>query len=92
MQSNASLSRSRNGALFRLKFVCIHAELCSALQQAAHVTILLMQVFGQVYIPVVNYVLMALTMIVVGTFQTSARLGEAYGEMCISSSRLHVWF
>jgi len=38
-----------------------------------------MQVFGQVYIPVVNYVLMALTMIVVGTFQTSARLGNAYG-------------
>ncbi|KAA6426043.1 MAG: potassium transporter [Trebouxia sp. A1-2] len=36
-------------------------------------------VFGQVYIPVVNYVLMALTMIVVGTFQTSARLGNAYG-------------
>lgn len=35
--------------------------------------------FGQVYIPVVNYVLMALTMIVVGTFQTSARLGNAYG-------------
>lgn len=31
------------------------------------------------YIPVVNYVLMALTMIVVGTFQTSARLGNAYG-------------
>ena len=37
------------------------------------------QVFGQVYIPVVNTVLMALTMIVVGTFQTSARLGNAYG-------------
>lgn len=37
--------------------------------------------FGQVYIPVVNYVLMGLTMIVVGTFQTSARLGEAYGEL-----------
>ncbi|DBA95327.1 hypothetical protein WJX82_010494 [Trebouxia sp. C0006] len=36
-------------------------------------------VFGQVHIPVVNYVLMALTMIVVGTFQTSARLGNAYG-------------
>ena len=37
------------------------------------------QVFGQVYIPVVNYVLMGLTMIVVGIFQTSARLGNAYG-------------
>lgn len=43
-------------------------------------TVSALQVFGQVYIPVVNYVLMALTMIVVGTFQTSARLGEAYGE------------
>lgn len=39
------------------------------------------QVFGQVYIPVVNHVLMGLTMIVVGTFQTSARLGEAYGML-----------
>lgn len=41
---------------------------------------LLAQVFGQVYIPVVNYVLMALTMIVVGIFQTSDRLGNAYGS------------
>ena len=38
------------------------------------------QVFGQVYVPVVNYVLMGLTMIVVGIFQTSARLGNAYGK------------
>lgn len=37
------------------------------------------QVFGQVYIPVINYVLMGLTMLVVGIFQTSARLGNAYG-------------
>lgn len=43
---------------------------------------LLAQVFGQVYIPVINHVLMGLTMIVVGVFQTSARLGNAYGNPC----------
>ena len=42
------------------------------------------QVFGQVYIPVVNYVLMGLKMIVVGVFQTSARLGNAYGTVTSS--------
>lgn len=42
---------------------------------------LFVQVFGQVYIPVINHVLMGLTMIVVGIFQTSARLGNAYGNL-----------
>ena len=44
-----------------------------------------MQVFGQVYIPVINHVLMGLTMIVVGIFQTSAKLGNAYGNSHPSS-------
>ena len=52
---------------------------CTVLHKSTNCSL---QVFGQVYIPVVNYVLMGLTMIVVGTFQTSARLGEAYGESC----------
>lgn len=38
-------------------------------------------VFGQVYIPFINYMLMVLTLIVVGTFKTSASLGQAYGEI-----------
>ena len=41
----------------------------------------LLQVFGQVYIPVVNYVVMALTLVVVGTFQSSEHMGQAYGEL-----------
>ena len=38
------------------------------------------QVYGQVYVPVINYLLMTLTLIVVGTFKTSAKMGTAYGE------------
>ena len=30
--------------------------------------------------PVINYLLMTLTLIVVGTFKTSAKMGTAYGE------------
>lgn len=35
---------------------------------------------GQVYIPLINYLLMALCLIIVGTFQTSTNIGRAYGE------------
>ena len=34
---------------------------------------------GQIYIAIINYVLMALTIIVVIAFRTSARIGLAYG-------------
>ena len=34
---------------------------------------------GQLYIPVMNWLLMALCIIVVAAFQTSARIGRAYG-------------
>lgn len=34
---------------------------------------------GQIYIPFVNYLLMILCLIVVGAFQTSERIGKAYG-------------
>ena len=34
---------------------------------------------GQIYIAIINYILMALTIIVVIAFRTSARLGLAYG-------------
>ncbi len=35
---------------------------------------------GQVYIPLINYLLMTLCLVIVGTFQTSANIGKAYGE------------
>lgn len=34
---------------------------------------------GQVYIPFMNYLLMALCLIITGTFQTSDNIGKAYG-------------
>ena len=42
---------------------------------------------GQLYIPVMNWLLMVLCIIVVATFQTSAKLGRAYGAMIISTQR-----
>lgn len=39
---------------------------------------------GQIYIPFVNYLLMILCLIVVGAFQTSDRIGKAYGTWPIS--------
>ncbi|KAK9823651.1 hypothetical protein WJX72_004427 [[Myrmecia] bisecta] len=36
-------------------------------------------IYGQVYIPFINYLLMLLTLIVVGTFRTSEHIGRAYG-------------
>lgn len=38
------------------------------------------KILGQVYIPIVNYMLMTLTLIVVGIFEKSSKLGQAYGE------------
>lgn len=35
---------------------------------------------GQVYIPLINYLLMTLCLVIVGTFQTSTNIGKAYGE------------
>ena len=40
-----------------------------------------MQHVGQVYIPLLNYALMVLCVIVVATFQTSVKLGRAYGAL-----------
>lgn len=36
---------------------------------------------GQIYIPEINYVLMALSIAAVGGFQTLDRIGNAYGEI-----------
>lgn len=46
------------------------------------------KILGQVYIPLVNYTLMTLTLIVVGTFEKSSKLGQAYGKHSIA---LYVW-
>jgi K+ transporter len=35
-----------------------------------------------VYIPLINYLLMGLCLIITGTFQTSANIGKAYGARC----------
>ena len=35
---------------------------------------------GQLYVPFMNWLLMVLCILVVATFQTSAKLGRAYGE------------
>ncbi|KAK9866820.1 hypothetical protein WJX84_006444 [Apatococcus fuscideae] len=35
--------------------------------------------FGQVYVPIMNFVLFALCLIVVGAFKSSANIGKAYG-------------
>jgi K+ transporter len=40
----------------------------------------LLQHQGQVYIPFINYLLMTLCLIIVGTFQTSTNIGKAYGK------------
>ena len=39
----------------------------------------LLQHQGQVYIPLINYLLMTLCLIIVGTFKTSVNIGKAYG-------------
>ena len=53
-----------------VKQCCSQADAASDVQHA-----------GQLYIPVMNYVLMVLCIIVVATFQSSARLGRAYGAL-----------
>ena len=35
---------------------------------------------GQVYVPIMNFLLMALCLIVVGAFKSSANIGKAYGN------------
>lgn len=40
----------------------------------------MMQHLGQVYVPIMNALLMALCLIVVGAFKSSANIGKAYGE------------
>lgn len=39
----------------------------------------LVQHAGQVYIPLMNYLLAVLCLIITGTFQTSDNIGKAYG-------------
>jgi len=39
---------------------------------------------GQVYIPLMNYLLAALCLIITGTFQTSDNIGKAYGKILSS--------
>ena len=34
------------------------------------------------YIPLINYLLMALCLIITGTFQSSVNIGKAYGGFC----------
>ena len=36
---------------------------------------------GSVYIPEVNYVMMVLTVVVIGIFKTTVQLGNAYGKL-----------
>ena len=43
----------------------------------------LVQQWGQVYIPVMNYTLMILCLAAVGGFKTSAALGNAYGAQAL---------
>jgi KUP system potassium uptake protein len=47
---------------------------------------------GQIYISVINWTLMTLTIIVVATFQTSAKLGRAYGIAVIFDMALTTHF
>ena len=42
---------------------------------------------GQVYIPLINYLLMTLCLIITGTFQSSANIGKAYGRVPACSNR-----
>jgi KUP system potassium uptake protein len=34
---------------------------------------------GQIYVPVVNYILMVLTIVIIAAFRSSAKISEAYG-------------
>ncbi|EIE24503.1 potassium transporter [Coccomyxa subellipsoidea C-169] len=47
---------------------------------------------GQVYIPLINYLLMALCLIIVGTFQTSTNIGRAYGISVLADMFLTTHF
>ena len=40
------------------------------------------QHLGQVYVPIMNTLLMGLCLIVVGAFKSSANIGKAYGKPC----------
>lgn len=44
---------------------------------------------GQVYIPLMNYLLAALCLIITGTFQTSDNIGKAYGKIFSSMHAYH---
>ncbi|CAL8467497.1 g7035 [Coccomyxa elongata] len=47
---------------------------------------------GQVYIPLINYLLMTLCLIIVGTFQTSTNIGKAYGIAVLADMFLTTHF
>lgn len=49
---------------------------------------------GQVYIPELNWLLMVGALVVVGMFETSAKIGNAYGELrgCGAAFRRWWWF
>ena len=55
-------------------------------KHAENVYFFLVQHRGQVYIPLINYLLMTLCLIIVGTFQTSTNIGRAYGESATLAS------
>ena len=46
----------------------------------ADISVWPVQQAGQVYIPIMNYLLMALCLIIVGAFKTSTNIGKAYGR------------
>lgn len=52
---------------------------CLAIYLAAKLYFAVVQHAGQVYIPLMNYLLAVLCLIITGTFQTSDNIGKAYG-------------
>ena len=56
-------------------------DLVSGNHLSAEVSFAVAQHAGQVYIPLMNYLLAVLCLIITGTFQTSDNIGKAYGEL-----------
>ena len=76
---------------YRLEWVAAETlvQAVSACQRdcMAFNSLIVLQHMGQVYIPLINYILMVLCVAVVASFQTSTKLGRAYGELLPSCHR-----
>ncbi|GAQ92301.1 Potassium transporter family protein [Klebsormidium nitens] len=79
-------------ALISASFQIVYQAIAQGFFPRFHVVHTSRKILGQVYIPLVNYMLMTLTLVVVGIFQKSAKLGQAYGLAVITDMVLTTHF